>query len=301
MEGLKVATDRVLILDADDQRAADLAARARSDRWTTVIAPSASSALSALADPTPLALVLVDASMWSDAEVRSALVDAHPELPVIVLTDQSAAPDAVIAQLQLGAMSYVPRDAASRRVVHTVETIIGLTARNPYRERIREFLRSGALELQIGNDPALIPLVVGYIQRLLEDYCMAPPREQGRIGVAISEALSNAIIHGNLEVSSELREAMSDAYFDEIRARREVEPYVSRKVQVMVSFTQSSLTVVIRDQGKGFDRKAVADASAEPNIMALSGRGVLLMRAYTDALSWNDVGNEVTLTKVLKS
>lgn len=301
MEGLKVATDRVLILDADDQRAADLAARARSDRWTTVIAPSASSALSALADPTPLALVLVDASMWSDPEVRSALVDTHPELPVIVLTDQSTAPDAVIAQLQLGAMSYVPRDAASRRVVHAVETIIGLTARNPYRERIREFLRSGDLELQIGNDPALIPLVVGYIQRLLEDYCMATPREQGRIGVAISEALSNAIIHGNLEVSSELREAMSDAYFDEIRARREVEPYVSRKVQVVVSFTQSSLTVVIRDQGKGFDRTAVADASAEPNIMALSGRGVLLMRAYTDALSWNDVGNEVTLTKVLKS
>lgn len=296
-----MATDRVLIVDANDERAGEIAGRAKSERWTSVVAGSVPAAVGILSDPTPLALALIDGDMWADESLRSSLLEKHPELPVIVLTGQAASAEAVIAQLQLGAMSYIPRDAASRRLVDAIQTIIGLSGRNPYRERIREFLRSGSLELQIGNDPALIPLVVGYVQRLLDDYCMASPREQGRIGVAISESLSNAIIHGNLEVSSELRESMSDAYFDLIRERSGIEPYVSRRVQVVISFSQSSLTVVVRDQGKGFDRSSVADATTEPNIMALSGRGVLLMRAYTDALSWNEIGNEVTLTKVLKS
>jgi anti-sigma regulatory factor (Ser/Thr protein kinase) len=297
-----VATSRILIIDSDHDRAADVASRAKSDAWDTVLALGASGGCAALADPNPASLVLVDASLWHDKNtLRDYIAQKHPSLPVIVLTDRDATPDSVIEQLHLGAMTYVPRDAASRRLVETVQTILSLAGRNPYRERVREFLRAGAVELHIANDTALIPLVVGYTQRILEDYGLTAEIEQTRLGVALSEALSNAMIHGNLDISSDLRDTSTDTYYDLITTRRAREPYVSRQVQVQMRFSQSSLTVVIRDQGKGFDRSALTDPTDPENIERLSGRGVLLMRAYTDALSWNDSGNEVTLTKVLKT
>jgi anti-sigma regulatory factor (Ser/Thr protein kinase) len=296
-----LATARVLIVDSDHDRAGEVAARARSDAWGTVIALGASGGCTALADPAPAALVLVDASLWHDKNtLRAYITEKHPNLPVIVLTERDARPDAVIEQLHLGAMTYVPRNAASRRLVETIQTILAISARNPYRERVKEFLRAGAIELHIANDTTLIPLIVGYTQRILEDYGLTAERDQTRLGIALSEALSNAMIHGNLEISSDLRETASDTYYDLITTRKGREPYTSRQVQVQMRFSQSSLTVVIRDQGKGFDRAALTDPTSPENVERLSGRGVLLMRAYTDALSWNDVGNEVTLTKVLK-
>lgn len=290
---------RVLVLDTDQDRAADIASRARSDQWDTVPVTGIEAAKKVLGDPMPPALVLVERSMWADPGLRSMLTSEEPGLPVIVLTEDGDSPHAVIQQLHLGAMSYIPRNAAARKLVDAVQTILTLSLRSPYRERVREYLRSGSIELELGNDPALIPLIVGYAQRVLEDYGLSSRREQSRVGVAIAEAISNAMIHGNLEVSSELRQTMSDAYFEEIEKRRKTEPYLSRVVQVALRFSQSSLTVTIRDQGKGFDRSALADPTSEENLLAPSGRGVLLMRAYTDALSWNEAGNEVTLTKAL--
>jgi anti-sigma regulatory factor (Ser/Thr protein kinase) len=57
---------------------------------------------------------------------------------------------------------------------------------------------------------------------------------------------------------------------------------------------------VIRDQGKGFDRTSLADPTDPENIMCITGRGILLMKSYCDAVSWNDKGNEVTLVKTLR-
>jgi len=292
---------RVLIVDSDRDRAVEVAARAKSDGWETSIAVGGFAAGEALADANPVTLALVDSEVWRESTVRSRIEAECPSLPVIVLTSSQETADGLIKQLHLGAMSYIPRNSASRKLVDTIRTIITLSARSPYRERVREFVRSGEVELQIGNDTTLIPLVVGYTQRILEDYGLTSEREQARLGIALGEALSNAIIHGNLEISSEVRDALDDSYYDLITTRRAREPYASRAVHIIMRFTQSSVTIVIRDQGKGFDRAKLMDPTAEENLGSVSGRGVLLMRAYTDALSWNDVGNEVTMTKVLKS
>jgi anti-sigma regulatory factor (Ser/Thr protein kinase) len=295
-----MATARVLIVDIDRDRASAIAARAKSPDWDTTIAIGAEAARAALADPTPVLLALVDADEWNDAPLRAYIAHTHPKLPVIILTNITEKRDALIEQLHLGAMTYIPRNAESRRLIDTIRTIVSLSTRSAYRERIREFLRAGEIELHITNDTALIPLIVGYTQRIIEDYGLTSEREQARLGIALGEALSNAIIHGNLEISSETRDHEGDTYYDLITTRRAREPYASRTTHIIMRFSQSSATFVIRDQGKGFDRAKVADPTAEENLTAASGRGVLLMRAYTDAVSWNDIGNEVTLTKVLK-
>lgn len=117
--------------------------------------------------------------------------------------------------------------------------------------------------------------------------------------MALHEALTNAVIHGNLEVSSDLRESQSDDYYRLIDERQRADPYACRRVDVHLRFSQASATFVIRDQGKGFDLAAVEDPTDPVNLMKASGRGILLMKAYCDTVAWNKAGNEVTLVKVL--
>lgn len=288
----------ILIADDNADRAGALLDRVRSDTWTASIAASVEAAKAAT-DSTPLALLLADSALWHKTGLAQHVSSRHPALPVIVLTAREDT--ALVQHLQLGAMTYIPRDAGRRRLLETIQSIIDLTRHSPYRERVRAFLRYAEVELEIGNDPAGIGTVVGYLQQVLEDYGLSNPRDRARAGLALSEAISNAIIHGNLEVPSDLRELGSDAYYDAIEKRRATEPFATRIVEVKARFSQSNATFVIRDQGPGFDRAALPDPADPANLGRVSGRGLLIMRAYTDLVTWNETGNEVTLVKGLSA
>lgn len=288
-----MATASLLIVDDDADRASSLVDRVKSEAWSTSVASGVEEARTAV-DSTPVSLALADAGVWR-AGLAAHVAQKHPALPVIVLTAQG---DAAVQHLQLGAMTFLPRDAGRRRLVETVQSILDLTRRNPYREGVRGYLRAAEVELHLGNDPAAVGVVVGYVQRILEDYGLSNPSQRFRVGLALSEAVSNAMIHGNLEVSSD-RRGDGDVYYDLIEGRRRAEPYASRTVQVVARFSQSSATFVVRDQGKGFDPAGLPDPTDPENLLKPCGRGVLLMRAYTDLVTWNETGNEVTLVKSL--
>ena len=54
---------------------------------------------------------------------------------------------------------------------------------------------------------------------------------------------------------------------------------------------------VIRDDGQGFDPARLPDPTDPELLERTSGRGVFLMRAFMDEVSFNETGNEATLTK----
>ena len=93
------------------------------------------------------------------------------------------------------------------------------------------------------------------------------------IRLALDEALTNAVRHGN----------GSDP---------------SKQVAVEFSVDAAQLTVVIEDQGPGFAPDQLPDPTAEENLCRPHGRGVMLMRAYMTDVQFNPRGNRVTLTKV---
>ena len=295
-----MATVNLLIADDNADRAGALKERVKSDSWTVSLAASAEAACAAI-DANPIAVVLADASMWHEKGLGAFASTKHPALPVIVLTARGETSPTIVQQLQLGVMTFVPRDAGRRRLVETIQSLLDITRHNPYRERVKAYLRAVEVELHIGNDPGAVAVVVGYLQRILEDYGLSNDRERFRVGLALSEALSNAVIHGNLEVASDLREAENESYYEAIERQRGIEPFASRTVQVHTRFSQSTATFVIRDQGPGFDRTALPDPTDPANLLKPSGRGILMMRAYTDLVTWNEVGNEVTLVKGLSA
>jgi serine/threonine-protein kinase RsbW len=96
------------------------------------------------------------------------------------------------------------------------------------------------------------------------------------VGVAVRETVINAIRHGN---------------------RQEADR------QVTVEWRGSSrdgITVLVSDEGCGFDPVAIADPLAPENLMKGSGRGLLFMRAYMDEVEISSRPEGGTVVRLFK-
>lgn len=99
------------------------------------------------------------------------------------------------------------------------------------------------------------------------------------IGMAIREAVNNAIKHGNRQ-----------------------DP--SKKVTVAFHYDVDQLTIAVRDQGEGFDVASVPDPLLPENLLKTSGRGVFYIRSFMDSVEFsggNGSGTEVRMVKRLRA
>jgi anti-sigma regulatory factor (Ser/Thr protein kinase) len=119
----------------------------------------------------------------------------------------------------------------------------------------------------------------------------------GKIMIGLHEAISNAIVHGNLEISSELKEQGDSAFAQELASRCADERYASRMVTVEVDYDGSECRWAITDQGNGFDvaKMIERDPTTGEEILLSSGRGMLLMRAFFDFVRYESGGRRVVL------
>jgi anti-sigma regulatory factor (Ser/Thr protein kinase) len=115
--------------------------------------------------------------------------------------------------------------------------------------------------------------------------------------VALEEALLNAYSHGNMEVSSKLREDSYQEFADLAKLRSTESPYKERRIWVSVRFSAAEAVFKVRDDGPGFDISKLPDPTDPLYLERPHGRGLLLMRTFLDDVRYNDRGNEVTLIK----
>ncbi len=118
-----------------------------------------------------------------------------------------------------------------------------------------------------------------------------------RVGIALQEALTNALFHGNLEVSSSLRQEDERLFFDEAEARRRQEPYTSRRIRVIVHVDHLAATFIIGDEGPGFDTSRFDQPIDHEGLVGIGGRGLLLIRMFMDEVVFNAAGNSITMVK----
>jgi anti-sigma regulatory factor (Ser/Thr protein kinase) len=121
--------------------------------------------------------------------------------------------------------------------------------------------------------------------------------QQLRVGVALREAMINAMHHGNLEVRSHLLENNDRSYIDLVAERRRQAPYQDRRVRVTVRQTTAEAAYTICDEGPGFDPGDLPDPRDPGNLDKVSGRGLLLIRTFMDDVRHNETGNAITMVK----
>jgi len=247
----------------------------------------------------PPDLVLTDLQMpeMNGLELVEAVKSRFPYVPVILMTAHGSEEIACQA-LQMGAASYVPKRHLARDLAETVADIIGIAGAVRYRQRLLdECWVQTETSFIVPNDLTHITPLVSHLQENVARMKLCDQNGLIRVAVALREALTNAILHGNLEISSELRERDDHAYTDLIKSRQHEEPFDDRVVHISAKETRNEARYVIRDEGPGFDIDNLPDPTDPSNLEKVSGRGMLLIRTFMDEVRHNARGNEITMVK----
>ncbi|MGB0759472.1 MAG: response regulator [Rubripirellula sp.] len=255
-------------------------------------------AMAAIENNMPM-LVVTDLQMpeMNGLELVASVKQTIPSLPVILTTSQGNEKIASQA-LKAGAASYVPKRELNETLIPVLQQVMAVNKAAQAVPAVSQNAVESTITLEVTNDEGQIPDIISRLELPMVELDLFDEGERMQIAMALDEALLNAMIHGNLEVSSELRQNDDGApYVNMIAQRKEETPYKDRKVTIKLEATNEQVTFTIRDDGPGFDAAALRDPTDPENIERAGGRGLLLINAFMDEVSHNEVGNEIRMTK----
>jgi len=125
-------------------------------------------------------------------------------------------------------------------------------------------------KLYLRSEPKSLLSLESWVNSLCETHSISVAL-YGNILIALSEAVNNAIIHGNKNV-------------------------VEKEALVVASFYGGLLTFKVTDQGEGFNFLDLPDPTLPENIEKPQGRGIFLMNHLSDGVVYEEPGNAVEIS-----
>jgi CheY-like chemotaxis protein len=274
----------------------------RDGRYQVEFAEDGSQALAKMRQLVP-DLIVTDLQMpnRNGLELVAAVRMHHATVPIILMTGHGSEALAVEA-LQRGAAGYVPKELLGERLLEVVDDAVSLARADRSYERLIACLTRCEFTFELDNDGALVDPLVDLVQQMVAGMRLTDATGRFRVGAALKEALLNAIYRGNLEISfQEMHDARSNLMEgkgdDLVRKKKDQMPYRDRKVHVYITIGSDAARFVVRDSGPGFSPSNIPAAGQPGSLDPKSGRGLVLIRAFMDEVTFNDRGNEITLVK----
>ncbi|OQX01034.1 MAG: hypothetical protein BWK80_60825 [Desulfobacteraceae bacterium IS3] len=144
--------------------------------------------------------------------------------------------------------------------------------------------------------------VTDFFVRHIGEKTALPDGRLKKVRAVFFEMLANAVEHGNLELTEFKKNYEiydSDKYQKIYNERIHSDKYGERQIFIQCLYKFNRIEVSIEDQGRGFDMTAVSDPTHEDNLVNMSGRGIFLAKKNAAKITYNDVGNKVTMTFLL--
>ncbi len=288
----------VLIVDdiAMDRRLAGRLLEKHADAQVAY-ASNGKEALAAIqAEPPDVVVTDLQMPEMNGLELVEAVRSDYPEVPVILMTAHGSEEIAAEA-LRRGAAFYVPKKNLTEDLVASVLRVLAAVEASRRRDELFNSLMEMTSYFQLDNDRAKIPPLVAYMQECLASLKLCEESDRVRVGIALEEALLNALFHGNLELSSDLRQEDENAYYEAAEERRRRPPYKDRRIHFKATLGPEEAVFVVRDEGPGFDVGLLPDPTDPSNMERVGGRGILLIRTFMDEARHNEAGNELVMVK----
>ena len=272
----------------------------RMPGWLARYAGSGEEALAEITRERP-GIVLTDMNM-PKMDGLALVAEVHrlyPEVPVVLMT-AFGNEEIALQALQEGAASYVPKKSLESDLASTLQRVVAAAQGQRRSQQLLKRLVHAELEFVLDNDRLMVAPLVAHLRNYLERLGPCDETALTRVCIALEEALLNAILHGNLELSSDLRQDGEEPYYRLADERRGMAPFRDRQVYCSARMSQNELKVIIRDEGLGFDPSTLPDPCDPANLERIGGRGLLLIRTFMDSVTHNQSGNEITLVKHAK-
>ncbi len=222
------------------------------------------------------------------------------DTPVVIMTSRGNE-ELAIKALRSGAANYIVKKMIVLELPGIIESVMHAVSSCQRGSMLLQHLNEASFRFVLPNESGLVREVIPFVQEATRKYGGLKKSELTLLGVAIEEAVSNAMIHGNLEVSSALRESDADGYQRLIEQRMKEKPYCDRTIVVSMSIASNRLICSIADEGPGFDVSSIPDPTEPEYLLRASGRGLLLMKSFMDEVCYNSKGNQITLYKNLRT
>ena len=228
--------------------------------------------------------------------------DEFSQVPVVVVTGQGS--EVLASQaLRAGAASYVPKADLADGLLATIEQVLLVASSTRDLERLMQSAASVRHEFHLDNDPKMISVLVGFVQRTMDQMQFCPATTRLHVALALEEAILNAIHHGNLELPQDsmpaVRKDLHSARLSSLIEERRADPaFADRAISVVFQVNEERAEFVIRDQGAGFDTSTVPSREMADFADAPRGRGLVLIQNFMDAVKFNDSGNAISMIKL---
>jgi anti-sigma regulatory factor (Ser/Thr protein kinase) len=201
--------------------------------------------------------------------------------------DQIKEINIIVSLMYCDFMVYLPRIL---KIIHHHTSILF------QRDLGQNLIQNMSGSLTIENDPVDVSCYTNLICNFLYNSGKLDVKKKVGLSLALSELLLNAIEHGNCNITYEEKSAWLESGKDifEFISLRNNDPQIQqRSVTLQFKIADDRSEFLIRDEGDGFDWRALKDATLAENLTKLHGRGILLSKSITQNLRYNEKGNEV--------
>ena len=124
-------------------------------------------------------------------------------------------------------------------------------------------------KISLASETKSLLVLEEWINKLCDLYQISV-EQYGNVLIAITEAVNNAIIHGNKNIAN-------------------------KKTDIEYNIDSQTITFTVFDEGTGFDFNDLPDPTSPENLEKPQGRGIFLMNHLADEVNFIDSGNVVQL------
>jgi len=196
----------------------------------------------------------------------------NTNIPIVVLSGHGEVKN-VVRALSLGAYNFITKPFTIKQIEEIIKRGLRLREFSLATHKLLEGVKNYT-EMEFPSLPHLLPSAALYITRECQWRGIEQENVLSNISICIDELLNNALVHGN---------RMDEA----------------KRINVKMSFDNDIFTLIIQDEGNGFDYKALITDFSENAQSLPTKRGLFIVNYLMDELSFNEEGNRVTAVKHL--
>jgi FixJ family two-component response regulator/anti-sigma regulatory factor (Ser/Thr protein kinase) len=289
----------ILIIDDDETIRFSLSKKLSKHGYNVVSADKAEDALYLLKnDRQKIDFVVTDIRLrkMDGIELLRHITSMDNPVPVL-LTGQGNIEDAVNA-LRYGACDFIRKPFDVGEVANVVRSVLKRKDEERLTLDLGQHITNEKRDFLLPSDINLGNIVSFVATANLPKMGICNRATAENVSLALREAITNAMFHGNLEISSEIREREGiKAFNDLIEIKKNENGFKDRRVSFHYEITREYAEYVIRDQGRGFDHTKLPDPRDPENFFNKSGRGILIIQLHMDEVVWSENGSCIRMKK----